>query len=175
MTRTFRDAPLDYLKANPSISLKKLSESSGVSYEQMKKVRQIDGRATNVEDARKIASYLGSTLEEFVSDTQTESFEGVAQYAKFGMRLRALREELSDLSQKEWAEQHGFNASQYNNWEKGIRRINIDDATKLCSLYGLTLDAIYRGRLDGVTSEVRTALVSADKTVRGAPREGNRK
>ena len=71
-------------------------------------------------------------------------------YAEIGKRLLLLRTGLGDLSQKSWAEKHGFNATQYNNWEKGVRRIPVDAADVLCDRYGLTLDAIYRGRMLGL-------------------------
>lgn len=79
-------------------------------------------------------------------------------YADIGRRLEAIREGYSDLSQKAWAQKHGFNPTQYNNWAKGSRRIPVDAAEKLCNLYGLTLDAIYRGRLDGVSEKSRKML-----------------
>lgn len=77
------------------------------------------------------------------------------EYPEIAARLIALRRGLSDLSQKGWAEKHGFNQTQYNNWEKGTRRIPVDEAEKLCQLYGLTLDFIYRGRLDGLSENAR--------------------
>ena len=66
-------------------------------------------------------------------------------YPEIGERLMALRKRFSDLSQKAWAEKHGFKTTQYNNWENGTRRIPLEAAEKLCELYGLTLDALYRG------------------------------
>lgn len=80
------------------------------------------------------------------------------KYAEIGGRLRVIRKTFSGLSQKEWAEKNGFNKTQYNNWEKGVRRIKIDDAIKICDTYGLTLDAIYRGRLDGLSETARRAF-----------------
>lgn len=79
-------------------------------------------------------------------------------YADIGTRLRHIREHFSDLNQKEWAEKHGFNSTQYNNWEKGARRIPVDAAEKLCHAYGLTLDFIYMGRRDGLSDTSRNAL-----------------
>lgn len=79
------------------------------------------------------------------------------QYEKIGKRLQGVRSGFSDLTQKAWAERHGFNPTQYNNWEKGFRRIPVDAAEHLCETYGLTLDFIYRGRRDGLSD---TALKS---------------
>lgn len=84
-------------------------------------------------------------------DTETE-------FAEIGARLERLRTGLSDLSQKAWAQKHGFPPARWNNWERGIRRIPVDDAEKLCDRYGLTLDALYRGRLDGLPESLRKVL-----------------
>lgn len=86
------------------------------------------------------------------------NFCAMTQYADIGARLIAIREGFSDLSQKAWADKHGFSQTQYNNWEKGTRRIPVDAAEKLSDLYGLTLDAIYRGRLDGLSENARKVL-----------------
>lgn len=81
------------------------------------------------------------------------------EYEAIGRRLRHTRQGLSDLTQKAWAEKNGFNPTQYNNWEKGARRIPIEAAIRLADIYGLTLDAIYRGRLDGLPEDVRKILL----------------
>ena len=74
-------------------------------------------------------------------------------------RLRRLREVLApDMSQGEWANMHGFERTQVNNWETGARRISIDAAEKLCGRYGLTLDWIYRGRAEGLPDNLRKSL-----------------
>lgn len=79
-------------------------------------------------------------------------------YTQIGERLVAIRQGFSALSQKDWAEKHGFNRTQLNNWEKGARRIPVDDAEKLCATYGLTLDWIYRGRRDGLSDTASKVL-----------------
>lgn len=80
-------------------------------------------------------------------------------YAPIGARLKRLRESLApDASQKAWAERHGFNPTQYNNWEKGTRRIPVDSAERLCDTYGLTLDFVYRGRRDGLSENARKVV-----------------
>lgn len=75
------------------------------------------------------------------------------EFTEVGARLKATRLAFSDLKQSAWAEKHGFQPTQWNNWEKGMRRIPVDNAEKLCDLYGLTLDFIYRGRLDGLSEK----------------------
>ena len=81
-------------------------------------------------------------------------------YAVIGERLSALRTALSDQPQKEWAEAHYFAVTRYNNWERGVQRIPVQCAELLCDRYGLTLDAIYRGRLDGLPENLRKVLSS---------------
>ena len=66
MVRRFADALDDALKA-ASWSLKHACEVAGVSYEQMKKMKQ-RGASTNVDDAIKLAHALGFTLDELVGD-----------------------------------------------------------------------------------------------------------
>lgn len=80
------------------------------------------------------------------------------QYRPIGVRLEAIRQAESNMSQKEWAEKHGFGVTQYNNWEKGVRRINVDEAERLCSLYEVSLDFIYRGKLSGVSENIKKLL-----------------
>lgn len=80
------------------------------------------------------------------------------QYAEIGARLTSIREAFSELNQKDWAEKHGFSSTQYNNWEKGARRIPVEAAEVLCEKYGLTLDAIYRGAVLGLSDEAKKAF-----------------
>ena len=79
-------------------------------------------------------------------------------YSVIGARLTAVREGFSDLSQKAWAEKHSFSTTQYNNWEKGTRRISVDAAERLARDYGLTLDYIFLGRRDGLSEKASKAL-----------------
>lgn len=81
-----------------------------------------------------------------------------APYAQIASRLLAIREGYSELSQKDWAAKHGFSKTQYNNWENGTRRIPVESAERLCDLYGLTLDFVYRGRRDGLSENARKAV-----------------
>lgn len=83
---------------------------------------------------------------------------GDTQFSEIGERLAAVRAAFSDLNQRDWAQRHGFNQTQYNNWERGARRIPIEAAEKLCETYGLTLDFVYRGRRDGLSQNARKLL-----------------
>lgn len=81
-----------------------------------------------------------------------------APYIEIGQRLEAIRIAFSDLNQKEWAEKHRFGTSTYNNWVTGIRRIPVESAERLCDLYGVDLDFVYRGKLDGLSDSARKVL-----------------
>jgi len=81
-----------------------------------------------------------------------------AEYQEIGRRLRAIRHSFSELSQKEWAEKHGFSVTRYNNWEKGVRRIPVDEAEALADIYGVDLDFIYRGRRSGLSENAAKVL-----------------
>ena len=81
-----------------------------------------------------------------------------APYLVIGQRMKAIREAFSDLKQGAWAEKHGFALTQYNNWEKGVRRVPVESAERLCDLYGLTLDFVYRGRRDGLSERASKVL-----------------
>ena len=81
-----------------------------------------------------------------------------AQYLHIGERLKAVRLAFSGLPQNQWAEKHNFNLTQWNNWEKGARRIPVECAERLRYLYGLTLDCIYLGRRDGLSERASKVL-----------------
>jgi len=81
-------------------------------------------------------------------------------YQDIGARLVAIRKSFSEDTQRSWAERHGFNPTQYNNWEKGTRRITVDCSERLADTYGLSLDFIYRGKRDGLSESARKVLSS---------------
>ena len=81
-------------------------------------------------------------------------------YKDIGERLVCVRVGFSSLNKSEWAARHTFNQSQYFSWEQGKRRITVDEAQKLSDLYGLSLDWIYRGRVDGLSESARKVLLS---------------
>lgn len=86
------------------------------------------------------------------------------QYADIAERLEIIRQGFSELSKKDWAAKNGFNQTQYQNWSSGERRITVDAAQRLCDDYGLSLDFIYRGRIDGLSETVRKIVLSARPT-----------
>lgn len=81
------------------------------------------------------------------------------QFLSIGQRLGAVRRAFGPtLTQKEWAEKHGFNPTQWNNWQLGVRRIPVEAAERLSETYGLSLDWIYRGRRDGLSETAAKSL-----------------
>jgi hypothetical protein len=68
MAKTFRSALLDALEKT-RLPLSKVAVGSGVSYDQLKKLRQRPHASTNVDDARAVASFFGVTLDQFLDDT----------------------------------------------------------------------------------------------------------
>ncbi|MEY3309212.1 MAG: hypothetical protein RLZZ413_3250 [Pseudomonadota bacterium] len=68
MAKTFRSALLDALEET-GLPLSKVAAGSGVSYDQLKKLRQRPQASTNVEDARAVANFFGVSLDKFLDDT----------------------------------------------------------------------------------------------------------
>jgi transcriptional regulator with XRE-family HTH domain len=79
-------------------------------------------------------------------------------YPEIGERLRRIREGFTDDTRRAWSARQQFNETQYNNWEAGLRRIPVEAAERLCDRYGLTLDFIYRGRMDGLSENAKKVL-----------------
>lgn len=67
MKMTFSEA-LTRVLDETGISLRAVAEGAGVSYEQLKKVKQGKSKSTNVDDAVKVANFLGMTLDELLDD-----------------------------------------------------------------------------------------------------------
>lgn len=67
MKMTFSEA-LSRVLEETGVSLRAVAEGAGVSYEQLKKVKQGKSKSTNVDDAVKVANYLGMTLDELLGD-----------------------------------------------------------------------------------------------------------
>lgn len=64
-------------------------------------------------------------------------------------RLRWLRLAISKVqglrNMTEWAQFVGVSLSGWHNYERGYRRIQLDEAVKICGKTGASLDWIYRG------------------------------
>ena len=90
MTKTFRDALLSAIEQS-GISLKAVADGAGVSYEQLKKVRQWPDASTNVDDAVRVANYFGLTLDEFLGDPlASDRAAAVALYMQLSERERRI-------------------------------------------------------------------------------------
>ena len=72
MSKTFRQAFLEMIE-HRGLSLKSVAEGAGVSYEQLKKLKQRETQSANVEDAKKLADYLGVRLESLLEDPTAAS------------------------------------------------------------------------------------------------------
>ncbi|WP_412550262.1 helix-turn-helix domain-containing protein [Shimia sp. MIT910701] len=73
MERTFRDAFLVELGAS-GLSVAEVARRSGVSKDQLNKLKQRDSAKTNVDDARRVAEAFGKTLDQFLKDTETSPY-----------------------------------------------------------------------------------------------------
>ena len=74
----FRDALLKILKETGT-PLRQVAASSGVSYEQLKKLKQGQSQTTNVEDAIRVAASFGLTLEQFMSGETASNLSGLVR------------------------------------------------------------------------------------------------
>ncbi|MEM5541777.1 S24 family peptidase [Sulfitobacter sp. AS92] len=66
MALTFSEA-LSAALSSTKTPLRQISERAGVSYEQLKKVKQGKSQSTNVDDAQRVAAALGLTLDQFLN------------------------------------------------------------------------------------------------------------
>ena len=90
MKRPFRDALLARLDET-GIDLAEVARESGVSYEQLKKLKQGKVRRTNAEDAMAVAAVFGLTLEAFVGDEAiADRLELARLYLQLSPRERQL-------------------------------------------------------------------------------------
>lgn len=69
MNRTFRDAFLEALETTGQ-TLPQVARGSGVSVDQLKKLKQRDTASTNVDDARQIARHFNMSLDAFIDRRQ---------------------------------------------------------------------------------------------------------
>lgn len=75
-------------------------------------------------------------------------------------RLKWLRGYVG-LTQSEFAESLGVTLTNYNNWERGRQRMSIDGALKVNQTYGTTLDFLYLGRREGLSSDMARDFVES--------------
>ena len=97
MPRTFKEALLAEAEAR-GMPLSTVAERSGVSYEQIKKIKQRHGASTNVDDAKKVANVFGMTLDEFLDDPMaSDRAEIVQTYNSLSPEERAMLRKLAGV------------------------------------------------------------------------------
>jgi transcriptional regulator with XRE-family HTH domain len=79
--------------------------------------------------------------------------------AAIAHRLRATRESLG-LKPSEVCRAAGIAPNTYSQWESATGRPSLDQAMKLCDVFGVTLDWIYRGNRTGLPFQLASALTS---------------
>jgi len=95
MVKTFKDA-VEYALKETGVSLSAVAEATGVSYEQLKKLRQRPNASTNVDDAKRIANYFGKSLDEFLGDDLAQDRAAVVEaYNRLTPEERVLLRRLS--------------------------------------------------------------------------------
>ena len=65
-------------------------------------------------------------------------------------RRLALTREIFGLTEKEFAERAGVLLGRYHQWESGSTPISLSSAVALCAAHGVTLDWLYRGKIQGL-------------------------
>jgi len=76
-----------------------------------------------------------------------------------GQRMR-LAWKASGLTQKEFFRRAGIASNTGNQYVQGVERPLLDNAIRLCEVYNLTLDYIYRGDPSGLRYEMRDAIAA---------------
>lgn len=78
-------------------------------------------------------------------------------YADIAERLRWHRDEITGLTQKDYAEKIGTKRPAYSQWEAGLQRLSLNGALSLRRTYGLSLDFLYEGIDDALPMTLRNA------------------
>ena len=87
-------------------------------------------------------------------------------------RLRLTRLASGYSVQAAWARVVGLSPAAWNNYEQGLRLINVPDAGKVTNVTGVTLDWIYHGSRRGLPAEFLQRLVeieAAEASAAGKP------
>ena len=71
-----------------------------------------------------------------------------------GLRLKWHREQIAQLSQREYAKKAGLNSTQYANWETGLAHPSMGGALKLLRTYGLSIDFIVDGNVSALSANL---------------------
>jgi transcriptional regulator with XRE-family HTH domain len=90
------------------------------------------------------------------------------KFTDIGERL-ALTREVFGLSQREFCGRAGISPNTYNQWEKGVKRPDVDGALALRDAYQITLDWIYSGDPSGLRYDTAAAIDALRTARRGYP------
>lgn len=86
--KSFREAFVAHLEQTGE-KISDIAEAKGVSAQQLYKVKQGKSDSTNVEDAQKVASYFGMTLDDFLgSDPSTTPHRLTLLYSRLSDQKR---------------------------------------------------------------------------------------
>jgi DNA-binding XRE family transcriptional regulator len=80
-------------------------------------------------------------------------------------RLKLIRAATNAGSQRVLAQRLKIEHSTYAQWEAGVNLIPVHEAVKLCVMFGVTLDWIYRGDVSGLPLRVMTLLESQSENI----------
>jgi DNA-binding XRE family transcriptional regulator len=86
------------------------------------------------------------------------SARAVAERLRLTRLGLARARKISDLPQAEFYRLAGISSQAGNNYEQGARRIQLDQAIKLCDAHRLTLDWIYRNEPSGLPYDIQVAI-----------------
>lgn len=89
--------------------------------------------------------------------TMKRPSESPESTAAIGKRLEALRK-AHNMNQAVWCRLVGIGPPAWNNYEKGLRRISLDQALKICKATGVGLNYIFRGLTSDVPVSIAIAL-----------------
>lgn len=84
------------------------------------------------------------------------------QIHEIGERLRRIRD-AKKMNQATFCRLVKIEQQAWNNYERGARRISLDQALKVCQFTGATLDYIYRGIEASLPYELAVALQSVEQ------------
>ncbi|WP_315759176.1 MULTISPECIES: helix-turn-helix transcriptional regulator [unclassified Bradyrhizobium] len=79
------------------------------------------------------------------------------EIVEIGRRLRRTREAMK-LNQAMFCRLVGIQQQAWNNYERGTRRISLDQALRVCKVTGVSLDWIYRGLAAGLPVNIINGL-----------------
>lgn len=96
---------------------------------------------------------------------RTDSVPAIAE------RLRTLRKAYGP-TQVGFTARVGINQPTWNNWEREIGRISLDEAMKLVRAIGVTLDWIYRGETSTLRLDIQDRLREAESDPLAAKAKG---